>query len=99
LPLLTIETVLLAGLGCAGVRILVVGSVPLEAMYASPVLFGMAFSGGLTLWCNFILMRNDHNAQSTCGHSVLAPCQLTSQIMWISMQSGAIGGTIISEVW
>jgi len=59
-----------------------------------PVAFGTAMAAVVTLWSNFIVMRNDHIAQARCGHSVLAPCQVTSQIMWVALQGGAITGTI-----
>lgn len=49
---------------------------------------GLSISGGITAWCNFLLMRNDHSGQQSCGHSVLLPCHVTTELMWLAIQLG-----------
>merc|ERR1711933_667853 len=46
----------------------------------------ISFMAFFVFWSNFLLMRNDHSAQSSCCHSVMLPCPVTTQIMWLSIQ-------------
>jgi hypothetical protein len=66
---------------------------------ASPLVVGVSLSGVLTLWCNLSLMRNDHNAQFSCKHSILMPCPVTTQAIWLAIQTGSIGGTVLARYW
>ena len=61
-------------------------------IYKHFLLAPLCFSAGLTGWSNFLLMRNDHSAQQTCGHSILLPCHVSTEIMWLSIQVGLPAG-------
>eukprot|EP00913_Durusdinium_trenchii_P007090 g6668.t1 len=92
LPALVLESLMLLCLGlfvlfaCMGAHLPAV-SLP------TAVARGLTISAGLTGWSNFLLMRNDHSAQQSCGHSILLPCHVSTEIMWLSIQVGSIAGT------
>jgi len=92
LPALVLESLMLLGFGMLVIFASAFAELPAMSFQAA-LAVALCISGGLTLWSNFLLMRNDHSAQSTCGHSVLLPCHVTTEIMWLSIQVGSITGT------
>jgi len=89
--LLVAESLTLAGSGVAVILASVasVATLPMGMALVS----GLSMAGGITLWSNFLLMRNDHSAQAACNHSVYMPCHITTEIMWLAIQVGSICGT------
>lgn len=72
---------------------------PVASFFASPAVVACMASGLLTLWPNVALMRNDHNAQQSCTHSLIAPCSVTTQVMWLAIQTGSILGSVLASYW
>lgn len=95
------EAALLAGGGLAAVRLCVLSAAPAGGLWAfvGPARIGASIGVAITVWSNCLLMRNDHNAQAGCGHSVLAPCPVTTQVTWIAIQLGSIAGTLLAGLW
>jgi len=81
--------VLLITFACIGGRLV-------EASFTTALAMGLSIFGGLTLWSNFLLMRNDHSAQRSCGHSIILPCHVTTEVMWLAIQLGSIAGTCLA---
>lgn len=61
-----------------------------------PLMAGGAMSAAITGWCNLLLMRLSALAQRGASHSVGCPCPVTAQITWVAIQSGCVGGSILS---
>jgi|EP00927_Polykrikos_kofoidii_P038370 hypothetical protein len=70
-----------------------------EAAVMFPFVIGITVSVSLTVYSNVLLMWNDQNAQASCCHSGMAPCALTTQLLWLAIQTGSIGGTFVSRIW
>lgn len=94
-----LESLLLCGLGVWLIRASVSSQLLEVFAFASPIKIGLVVAFALTLWSNYTLMCNDHNAQDGCGHSIIAPCPLTTQIMWVAIQSGSLTGTLLATRW
>eukprot|EP00927_Polykrikos_kofoidii_P025988 TRINITY_DN23245_c0_g1_i1.p1 TRINITY_DN23245_c0_g1~~TRINITY_DN23245_c0_g1_i1.p1 ORF type:complete len:418 (-),score=40.53 TRINITY_DN23245_c0_g1_i1:232-1428(-) len=97
LTVLFLEALLLMFLGFGAVWLVI--ERPPAKLLAQPTFAAVSGSVFFTLWCNFLLMRNHHSAQASCGHSIAAPCPITSQIMWLSIQVGFILGTFMAGLW
>ena len=67
---------------------------------ANPFAAGGALSAIVTFWCNALLMRLSSAAQNSAGpdHGILCPCPITAQISWVAIQTGCIGGSMLSFV-
>jgi len=90
------ESALLFVAGMYAIRACASGQVPLSGGVLPPFWFGVLLVTALTLWSNFVLMRNDHNAQHSSRHCPSLPSPVTTQIMWLAIQVGSIAGTYMS---
>lgn len=94
-PMLVLESLSLLALGLLIVLPCVWHWVP-EMPFSEALVTGLPIAGGITLWSNSLLMRNDHSSQAACGHSIYAPCPVTTEITWLSLQVGSISGTLLA---
>ena len=94
--MLSLETIVMVLLGFGAILMTEARSEGL----AEPAVVGGALSAGLTLWCNCLLMRLSAAAQKQAGteHSILCPCPITAQISWVAIQTGCLGGSLLSFV-
>jgi F0F1-type ATP synthase membrane subunit c/vacuolar-type H+-ATPase subunit K len=91
-----LECMLLAVFGFYSVHWCKTGGFRTEDMLPQAAHLAVGVTTIISGYANMLLIRLSYEAQKQCGHSVMFPCPVTTQITWVTRSFGSIGGVALS---